>query len=88
MDGLLNERLVLDRAEPSRNASEQPDEQRPAPQGEADPRFRLDPDQLPKRLDLTLDAELLARLEERAARSGRCVEELIVELLARYHPEA
>jgi len=27
-------------------------------------------------------------LEERAARSGRCVEELIVELLARYHPEA
>lgn len=79
--------LVADAGEPSSDSGEQPDEQPPDPRGEPDPRFRLDPDQLPKRLDLTLDLELLARLEERATRSDRCVEELIVELLDRYRPE-
>ncbi len=79
---------MADRGEPSSDAGEQPDKQPPDPRGEPDPRFRLDPDQLPKRLALTLDSKLLARLEERAARSGRCVEELILELLDRYRPES
>jgi hypothetical protein len=44
----------------------------------------LDPCQLPKRIDLQLDDDLLARIEEMAARSGRSVEEIVVELLDRH----
>ena len=53
------------------------------PQGEPDPRFRLDPARLPRRFDLTLSPELTERLQELATRSGRDLEELIIEALDR-----
>ncbi len=67
----------------STGAEDQRDEASPAPQGEPDPRYRLNPAQLPKRLDLTLDGDLLAYLETLAARSGRCLDEIVVDLLDR-----
>ena len=45
--------------------------------------FHLDPATFPKRLDLTLSAELEAELSRWAERSGRSLDELIVELLDR-----
>ncbi len=53
------------------------------PQREPDPRFRLDPACMPRQLHLTLPPELAEYLEERAARSGRTLEDLIVEALDR-----
>lgn len=43
--------------------------------------FDLDPARFPKTLELTLSAELEAQLRQRAESSGRCLDELIVELL-------
>lgn len=47
-------------------------------------RYRLDPEKLPKQLDIDLDQETLERLQEVAARSGRSVDELILEILDQY----
>lgn len=44
-------------------------------------RYRLDPAKFPKRLELELNESLLHHLEERAARSGRSLNDLISELL-------
>lgn len=53
------------------------------PEAERDPRFRLDPARLPVRLDLTLSRELAEHLEELAARSGRDLDDLIIEVIDR-----
>lgn len=68
---------------PFPQGGDRPKSNTPGPLSEADPRYRLDPCQLPKRIDLQLDDDLLARIEEMAARSGRSVEEIVVELLDR-----
>jgi predicted DNA-binding protein len=47
-------------------------------------RYRLDPEKLPKQLDIDLDQETLERLQKVAARSGRSVDELILEILDQY----
>lgn len=49
----------------------------------SDTDFHLDPARFPKELELPLSAELEANLRQQAERSGRCLEELIVELLDR-----
>ena len=41
---------------------------------ESEDQFRIDPDKLPKQLDIDLDQETLERLQEVAARSGRSVD--------------
>lgn len=50
--------------------------------GEQDARFRLDPTQMPQRLELDISEELLARLMEQAERCNRSVPELIEHILA------
>ena len=68
----------------SRFASSSPDGDGPdaaRPAREPDPRFRLDPARLPRQIDLTLSPELLERLEREAARRGRSLDELVVELI-------
>jgi predicted DNA-binding protein len=47
-------------------------------------RYRLDPEKFPKQLDIDLDQETPERLQEVAARSGRSVDELILEILDQY----
>ncbi|MGA1713476.1 MAG: Arc family DNA-binding protein [bacterium] len=47
-------------------------------------RYRLDPDKFPKQLELDLPPEVLDRLQEVATRSGRSVNELILEVLDQY----
>ena len=47
-------------------------------------RYRLDPEKFPKQLDIDLDQETLERLQKVAARSGRSVDELILEILDQY----
>jgi hypothetical protein len=55
--------------------------------GSADP-FVLRPDQLPRRLELELPQELLEPLQRSADRSGRSLNELLLELLDRaLHPQ-
>ena len=49
-----------------------------------DDSFRLDPEKLPKQLDIDLSPEVLDRLQEIAAKSGRSVDELILEILDQY----
>ena len=49
-----------------------------------DDSFRLNPEKLPKQLDIDLDQEILERLQKVAARSGRSVDELILEILDQY----
>lgn len=51
-----------------------------------DARYRLRPDQFPKRLDLELKAELIETLQAMSERSGRSVGEIIQELLAKSLP--
>ena len=51
------------------------------PAREPDPRFRLDPARLPRQIDLTLSPKLLECLEQEAARRGRSLDELVVELI-------
>lgn len=56
----------------------------PAPPAEEnDLHFRLDPERMPQRLDLMLRPEQLDGLERLAARSGRSLDEIVVELIAR-----
>ena len=50
--------------------------------GEQDARFRLDPTQMPQRLELDLSDELLGRLMRQAERSNRSLSELIEHILA------
>ena len=48
-----------------------------------DPRFRLDPWRSPRQLNLSLSPHLLSQLQALAARTGRAVEELMIEALDR-----
>jgi hypothetical protein len=50
--------------------------------GEQDVRFRLDPTQMPQRLELDIPEELLARLIRQAEQSNRSLNELIEYILA------
>jgi predicted HicB family RNase H-like nuclease len=50
--------------------------------GEQDGRFRLDPTQMPQRLELDIPEELLARLIRQAEQSNRSLNELIEYILA------
>ncbi len=55
---------------------------------ESEDRFRIDPDKLPKQLDIDLPPDVAEQLEKTAAATGRSVDELILEILDRYlHPE-
>lgn len=46
-------------------------------------RYRLRPDQFPRRLELELNPELIAMLQAMSERSGRSVGEIIEELLSK-----
>jgi predicted DNA-binding protein len=46
--------------------------------------FLLDPDRLPKKLDVDLPPELAERLMKVSAVSGRSVDELILEILDKF----
>ena len=50
---------------------------------EEDPRFRLDPWRSPRLLNLSLSPHLMSLLQALAARTGRDVEELMIEALDR-----
>jgi len=50
--------------------------------GEQDARFRLDPTQMPQRLELDIPEELLERLMQQAERCNRSLPELIEYILA------
>ena len=50
--------------------------------GEQDARFRLDPSQMPQRLELDIPEELLERLMQQAERCNRSLPELIEHILA------
>jgi len=50
--------------------------------GEPDARFRLDPTQMPQRLELDLPEELLEQLMRQAVRCNRSLSELIEHILA------
>ena len=43
--------------------------------------FRIDPSNLPKKLDIDLPPALLEQLEKHAAATGRSLDELILEIL-------
>ena len=43
--------------------------------------MEFDPSLFPRRLELELPAELIDLLQRRAERSGRCLDEVVVELL-------
>ncbi|QCH15503.1 ribbon-helix-helix protein, CopG family [Synechococcus sp. CB0101] len=49
-----------------------------------DGRYRIDPDKLPKKLDIDLPPALLKKLAENAAATGRSLDELILEILDQY----
>jgi hypothetical protein len=55
---------------------------------EPDDRYRLKPEQLPMRLELEMDPQLLNVLKEMSQRSGRCLDEIVLELLSKaaLHP--
>jgi predicted DNA-binding protein len=44
--------------------------------------MEFDPNLFPRRLELKLPAEMVQRLQRRADRSGRCLAEVLVELLS------
>jgi hypothetical protein len=50
--------------------------------GEQDVRFRLDPTQMPRRVELDIPEELLERLIQQAERCNRSLPELIEYILA------
>ena len=55
---------------------------------ESEDQFRIDPDKLPKQLDIDLPSDVAEKLEKTSAATGRSVEELILEILDQYlHPE-
>ncbi len=56
------------------------------PACEHDPRFRLDPSRLPKQLDIELQHVLVDQLNAMALQSGRCIEEIVLELIQRSVP--
>jgi hypothetical protein len=47
-------------------------------------RFRVDPDKLPKQLDIDLPTDIEEQLLKLAAKTGRSVDELILEILHQY----
>lgn len=49
--------------------------------GRAEQRWRLDPQRLPRRVELELSEPSLRRLRDLAERSGRDLEEIVLELL-------
>ena len=51
-------------------------------EGEQDARFRLDPTQMPRRVELDIPEELLERLIQQAERCNRSLPELIEYILA------
>jgi hypothetical protein len=55
---------------------------------EPDDRYRLKPEQFPMRLELEMDPQLLNVLQEMSQRSGRCLDEIVLELLSKaaLHP--
>jgi hypothetical protein len=44
--------------------------------------MEFDPSLFPRRLELELPAEMIVRLQRRADQSGRCLAEVVVELLS------
>jgi hypothetical protein len=50
--------------------------------GEQDARFRLDPTQMPQRVELDIPEELLERLMQQAERCNRSLPELMEYILA------
>ena len=46
-----------------------------------DSRFRLDPERLPKKLELELTEDCLEYLKRQSQRSGRSIDEIIVQML-------
>jgi hypothetical protein len=46
-----------------------------------DSRFRLDPEQLPKKLELELDEDCLEYLKRQSQQSGRSIDEIILQML-------
>jgi hypothetical protein len=49
-----------------------------------DGRYRINPDKLPKELDIDLSPALLEKLAKDAAATGRSLDELILEILDKY----
>lgn len=45
--------------------------------------WRLDPERMPKKLQINLPGELLAVLQQKAALTGRSIDEIILEMLDR-----
>ena len=43
--------------------------------------FKLDPNKLPKRLDIELPEAVAEELERRANESGRCISEIATEII-------
>ena len=55
---------------------------------DSEDQFRIDPDKLPKQLDIDLPSDVAEQMEKTAVPTGRSVEELILEILDQYlHPE-
>jgi predicted DNA-binding protein len=53
-------------------------------QSDNEDRFRIDPEKLPKQVDLDLPPALVEQLLRTAARTGRSMDELILEILDQY----
>ena len=45
--------------------------------------WRLDPERMPQKLQINLPRELLAVLQQKAALTGRSIDEIILEMLDR-----
>ena len=45
--------------------------------------WRLDPERMPQKLQINLPGELLAVLQQKAALTGRSIDEIILEILDR-----
>ena len=45
--------------------------------------WRLDPERMPQKLQINLPGELLAVLQQKAALTGRSIDEIILEMLDR-----
>jgi hypothetical protein len=51
--------------------------------GQPDSDWRLDPERMPQKLQINLPGELLAVLQQKAALTGRSIDEIILEMLDR-----
>lgn len=43
--------------------------------------FAIDPTKSPRKLEIEVPANVLERLEQKSAATGRCIDELILELI-------